>query len=164
MIDRHLKTKDEILGFCKEQQNKNEAELFFSFAERENLKEVFKMTAKYYSFSFFLQNSPRALFKMDLNDKDLRIKAQLFFIEGHNDDLEKLSDNLKNMIKNTPDCTRCSMQCKQGVRFMLDGESRFTCINEGHYFKDMTFKECEELISLLQSEYRFIQQMKQKQE
>ena len=121
------------------------------------------MTAKYYSFSFSPKGSPRALFKMDLNDITVRIKAQLFFIAGHNEDLQELPESLKNMIKATPPCTRCSMQCKQGIGFKLDGEDYFTCINEGHYFKDMTTEECLSLIELLKKENSFIREMKANQ-
>ncbi len=160
MIDRNLKTKDEILCFLKDEKKREQAELFFLFAREENLKESFKITAKYYSFSFFPQNSPRALFKMDLSGRELRIKAQLFFIDGHREHLNSLSRGLKDMIRKTPPCTRCSMQCKQGVSFLMDDESYFTCINEGHYFKDMDIEECKELIGLLKAENDFIALMK----
>ena len=163
MIDRTIKTKEAVLKYLKNEDDREKAEFFFSFAENEDLDEKFRVTAKYYSYSFFPKGSPRALFKMDLNDITVRIKAQLFFIGEHNGDLQFLPESLKNMIKATPPCTRCSMQCKQGIEFELDGESFFTCINEGHYFKGMTLEECHKLIELLKTENDFIRQMKEKQ-
>lgn len=164
MIDRKIKETEDIVNFIENQGKREQAKLFLQFAQKNNLRQETKITAKYYSLQFYPPVSPRALFKMDINEKTLRIKAQLFFADRHSEDLTTLSPSLKAMIEKTPACTRCSLNCKQGIGFKMDGRDFFTCINEGHYFQGMSDEQCGELILLLEKELNIVLSLSRKEE
>ena len=152
MLDRNIKEPLKMIETLKSDEDRKKAEMIYSLKDELNLREEINVTAKYYSFSFYPRDSSRALFKMDINPNSLRVKACLFFLEKHNEDADNLSLDLKEMIKSTPKCTRCSLNCKQGVSFKIDGEDYFSCINSGHYFKEFYVSECDMLCRLLKAE------------
>lgn len=115
-----------------------------------------RKSARYYRVLYVTKNPKRSLFAIECNEKKFRIKANLYHLYYYRDIIEKCSDTIKNCVKKTRFCRNCNPRCIGGASFDLDGESRYSCINNGHYFYNLGDEDWEDLKNLLLHENKII--------